>query len=848
VSILDLSPERWQKIQEILSKTESLDSGLREKAIEDLCGDDLELRDQIKLFTDESASEESFLDSPITALGNEKLWQNLDQQFDHFVGKNLGGYKIISELGRGGMGAVYLAERDDGEFEQTVAIKVIKRGMDTDEIVRRFKYERQILAKLQHPNIARLFDGGVTEEGLPFIVMEFVEGIPIDQYASENGLSIKKRLELFQSVCDAVQYAHRNLIVHRDLKPGNILVDKEGRVKLLDFGIAKILEEEESDTIPLTKDEGKRLTPEYAAPEQIKGERVTPSTDVYALGVILFELMTGQRPYRFESKMIQEIERVIVESTPAKPSTVVTKDLGNDVSTFNVKGRAPSSIKKTLSGDLDAITLMALRKDPERRYASAAEFSADISAYLRGLPVLAQPDSLGYRAAKFVKRNKLAVAAGALLLLTLSGGIIATSNQARIARENEARAQGSKEFVLNTFLSISPDSVNSMPGFVPRANIVSKALDNLEQIEDSLDFADLAVAVAEISRVMGDTLDVNNANFLLERSLSIGVQEYGEEDPKILDALIGLIYLRLDQHLPREAYDLSLWANRIMPSRLEDPERYIRSIIAFATVSIWRSRQDEAKKYLEEALSFEDISPRHKSLALKEYLKFHYNFSAQNKPEIERALTTFTNSQPENYLRPGELAEAWQLMGQNLVALQRCKESLAAHERSLGLYQSTYGDKNLTTLDSRLSFAFSMIDCGFAERALLEIDAVQTIQEEFKISTGWSKYRSLAGALAYIELKRFPEAKIQFDQFLVDEKPNPSYIKNLDVDEMPSGASLEALFTEAQIHDGLCESSAADSLLSRLDSVATALGPERSRLAAADEIDVYNRTRPKCKE
>jgi serine/threonine-protein kinase len=326
------------------------------------------------------------------------------------------------------MGRVYLAERADGQFEQRVALKLIKRGMDSDEIHRRFLAERQILARLSHPNIARLLDGGVTETDQPWFAMEYVNGVPITTHCKQLGLSVRQRLKLFEDVCDAVRYAHQNLIVHRDLKPSNILVTTGGVVKLLDFGIAKLLDETPGELSQVGT--GLRaMTPEYAAPEQVRMEPVTTATDVYALGAVLYEVLTGRRVQSFSRPTPVEIERVVCDVEPANP------DLGTD---------------------LDTILLKALRKDPARRYPTADAFAEDLRRYAVGLPVHARPDTVRYRAGKFIRRHRLGVAGAAAIMLSLVGGLTAAAWQARLARHEAARAGEVKNFLIRLFQVSDP--------------------------------------------------------------------------------------------------------------------------------------------------------------------------------------------------------------------------------------------------------------------------------------------------------------------------------------------------------------------------------------------------------
>jgi serine/threonine protein kinase len=340
--------------------------------------------------------------------------------------EQIGVYKIVHEIGRGGMGAVYLAERADKHFKKHVAIKVVKRGMDTDYILRRFRNERQILANFDHPNIARLFDGGTTESGLPYFVMEYVEGEAIDKYCNAHQLDITQRLNLFQQVCSAVSYAHRNLVIHRDIKPSNILVTSDGIPKLLDFGIAKILQPDASSDLTVT---GLRfMTPEFASPEQAQGLQVTTATDVYSLAIVLYLMLTDRSPYHLKSRSITEVAKIITETQPLVPSAIITSGIKPASPEINSKipEGTPERLRKRLRGDLDNIVMMALRKEPERRYQSVEQFSEDIRRHLSGLPILASKDTFAYRTSKFIQRNSIAVgiALFAFFAILISGGTI----------------------------------------------------------------------------------------------------------------------------------------------------------------------------------------------------------------------------------------------------------------------------------------------------------------------------------------------------------------------------------------------------------------------------------------
>jgi eukaryotic-like serine/threonine-protein kinase len=457
-----VSPERWERLQSLFHAAVPLEAPAREEMLAAACGGDDDLRAQVHRLLAAHERPGGIIELPVVADAQEEA---------SAVGRRFGPYRAVRELGRGGMGSVYLGERDDGQFEQMVAIKVIKRGMDTGQVLSRFRAERQILASLDHPNIARLLDGGTTSEGQPYFVMEYIAGQPIHHYADAHALTVSQRLELFLEVAGAVSYAHQHLIVHRDIKPLNILVTTEGVPKLLDFGIAKVLHAE-ADDATVTATGWRLFTPEYASPEQVEGRHATTVSDVYSLGVLLYELLTGRSPYRLKNRTPQDVAAAVCTSDPERPSTAVS-----DGGTFRASQRR-------LRGDLDTIVLTALRKEPQRRYQSVEQLAADIRRHLGGLPVQARPDTFRYRAGKFVRRNRVPVAAGTLVLFALIGGTVATAWQAREARAAQARAErrfNDVRKLANTVLFDYHDAIKDLRGATPvRERLVRDALGYLD--------------------------------------------------------------------------------------------------------------------------------------------------------------------------------------------------------------------------------------------------------------------------------------------------------------------------------------------------------------------------------
>jgi serine/threonine protein kinase/tetratricopeptide (TPR) repeat protein len=463
-----------ERLKEIFHSARELRPGERDAFLSGVCGADQQLRSEIEALLESDRAADDFIADPPARLVADAFGGSPDPPD---AGRMVGQYKLLEGIGSGGMGAVYLAERADEQFQMQVAVKLIKRGMDTDSVLRRFQHERQILASLEHPNIARLLDGGTTEDGVPYFVMEYVQGQRIDRYAEEHRLSIGERLELFRQVCSAVSYAHQHLVVHRDLKPSNILVTPAGVPKLLDFGIAKIIQPNDSAEALATITVVPIMTPEYASPEQIEGAPATTLSDVYSLGAVLYELLAGRPPYRLKNRSPQEIEKAISTAQIEKPSAVVSR---------------PDDARR-LRGDLDNIVRMAMRRETARRYRSVEQFSEDIRRHLTGRPVIAQPDTLSYRASKFLGRNRLAVSAAALLFLTLVGGIVATTWQARKATVQEQRARAEQaraerrfndvRKLANNVLFDYHDAIKNLPGATKvRERLVKDALNYLDSL------------------------------------------------------------------------------------------------------------------------------------------------------------------------------------------------------------------------------------------------------------------------------------------------------------------------------------------------------------------------------
>jgi len=479
-----MTPERWQEIRAVLYAASRLEGGARPRYLDESCAGDLELRDEVErllVAVDESGA---FLE-PVSrqSPGGPQL--------------RIGPYVVLDRAGRGGMGVVYHAVRDN-DYRQEVAIKVVRAGAETDFLIARFHLERQALALLNHPNIARLLDGGATPDGWPYLVMEWVEGKPITEYCSQNGLGVRERLRLFLDTADAVEHAHRNLVVHRDLKPSNILITSEGIPKLLDFGIAKIFSHECNDD-PGSLTAGTRLlTPEYASPEQLRGEVVTTATDVYSLGAVLYEILTGIRPLKIENRRPFDMEQQLCAREPLAPSVV---------------SRPGGVAARELRGDLDNILLKAMQEDPERRYGSVSQFAEDLRRYLQGMPVIARKVTFWYRIGKFTRRNRVTVMAGALVLTAIASGAATTLWQARVAVAQRAKAErrfNEVRKLAHSVLFEFDDAIKTLPGSTSaRSLVVKRALEYLDYLasearEDRSLQMEIASAYQRVGEVQGD--------------------------------------------------------------------------------------------------------------------------------------------------------------------------------------------------------------------------------------------------------------------------------------------------------------------------------------------------------
>ena len=551
-----MNPDRWKRLKALYADAQSLDPAELTEFLDRACGDDPAMRAEIESLLDAEENAGPFLEAPAA----EILMAETQASAVTPIGRRFGAYRVLSEIGRGGMGVVYRAVRDDDAFHKEVALKLLHTGLDSGYFEERFRRERRILASLEHPNIAGLLDAGADESGRLYCVMDLIEGSPIDVHCRERGLDIRARIELVRTACTAVALAHSRLVVHCDLKPANHLVTADGTLKLLDFGIAKLLAPDLADSSPAAPATGWWMTPEYASPEQVRGEPVTTATDVYALGVMLYELLTGRRPYDLGSRSAEEMLRAICEHEVARPSQAVIRTLPGDpaerAAVASPAGPPDGNLRRlrrSLEGDLDTIVMRAMAKDPARRYTSVVQLSEDLRRHLTGLPIRARPDRLAYRARKFLGRHRAASAATLIAFVSLGGGLVTTVQQARVARAERAVAERRFDEVrrlAGTFVFEIEGLVAGLPGSTPvRKRIVEVGLEYLERLEreagdDVVLQAELAGAFERIAAVQGgvgvaNLGDAEGAIGSQRRAVALREAIAGS-DPADLDARLSL--------------------------------------------------------------------------------------------------------------------------------------------------------------------------------------------------------------------------------------------------------------------------------------------------------------------
>jgi len=643
-----MDPERWRRVEELFHRVLGVEPSQRAALLARECAGDDDLRAHVERLLE--------LDERPNELVDRFESGAFLPTADPLIGREIGPYRLAALIGIGGMGVVYRAQRIDGLFDREVAIKLIRIEFASPTLVRRFEVERRTLAALNHPNIAQLLDGGTTPEGRPYLVMELVLGTPIDRFCDEHRLSVEERLRLFVRVCRAVHFAHQNLVVHRDLKPGNILVDAQGDPKLLDFGIARLLAETSARTDTLTLTGAPVLTPDYASPEQLMLGPVTTAMDVYSLGVIAYELLAGRRPFETENLPPIEWQRAVIERAPKRPSTgafdphpsapgASIRDFVEEMA--ERRNATPRSLERRLRGDLDRIVLMALRKEPERRYGSAKELADDVEAHLAGLPVRARPDSVAYRAAKFVRRNRLAVALAVAVFLSLVIGIIASRRAEQRARGQAIHArieadsfQHISEFLLDDFLSSTETAADA-------ARERQTVLDHAARVrrehnqEDHLR-ANLLDSLGRVAQRLGS---FDDAEPLIREALDIRERAFGPTSLETALSLRSLGLLQRDRGDAVAAADTLSRALVLHRERAQETHTDVASIANdLAGVLRELGRLAEAQALVDEALALRRAAGGAslnvaESLALSARIAWDFGDSAAAAVRYEEALT-----------------------------------------------------------------------------------------------------------------------------------------------------------------------------------------------------------------
>lgn len=755
-----MTPERWRQVKEIFAGASEIDAAHVGAYLDEACGSDTALRAEVVSLLGAHAAEDAIVDRPATAQAIGELFA---AEEDRWLGRRIGPYEIVAQIGHGGMGAVYRARRVDAAYDKEVAIKLVPGGFQGAYVLQRFRAERQILASLEHPNIARLMDGGATEDGTPYLVMELVEGQPLDRYVTERDLGLRERLEIFLSVCTAVSYAHQRLVVHRDIKPGNILVTADGMVKLLDFGIAKLLQPVGLEVGPApTVTMMRSLTPGFSSPEQILGKAITTTSDVYSLGVVLYLLLTGRSPYRSALDSAEDAIREICNTEPMRPSAAVRA----------LAGAAAQSPGR----DLDAIVLRALRKEPDKRYESVERLADDVRRYLQGQPVNARGDDFVYRTGKFARRYRLQIGAAALLLATLVTATFVSLREASIAEAQRARAErhfAGVRGLANRFLFEFHDAIKDLPGSTTaREQLLGTALEYLETLsaeagDDHALRLELAAAYEKVGDIQGEAYGAATASNPVAASKSYAqaialLEPIVAADPAAYAARSALarVTLRLSRLMvllekPDEAAKLTGLAVTMSEALLRDqPDDAVRAVLADAyTVHGFTIDMTEGQDGTGVAFA-------RKSVAILEDLE------RRNPQDLEAAYKLAT----------AYSSLAITVLGKNVVA-ENLEESLNLHRKASAvderLVAATDG-KNTKYLRAllldRFNVAFVLNEIGDHRGALEAARKAQQLLPALRADPNNKQARIDGANLAWplgralLELGRIEEARTVFQQ------------------------------------------------------------------------------------
>jgi serine/threonine-protein kinase len=683
-----------KRADEIFGDALELNGDDRDRFVDAACAGDTALLAEVRSLLAAHADSQRFLEVPVARLADVD-----DARSDPMIGRTVGPYRIVRPLGSGGMGRVYLAERA-GDFLQRVAVKLIVRGAYDDEAFRRFRNECRVLALLEHPNIARMIDGGTTDDGAPYIAMEFVDGVPIDGYVEERSLSVRERLFLFLDVCAAVEHVHRHATIHRDVKPGNILVSREGSVKLVDFGIARVLDAAEG-AAERTATIHRVMTPAYASPEQLRGEALSTASDVYSLGVVLFRLLTGTLPFDTHSRSDRELERVVSTEPPPRPSDAIRSDTRDTAGT-----RATS---RQLRGDLDTIVLTALRKEPERRYRSAGEFADDVRRYLEGRPVAARQDSAAYRARKFVSRHAALVTGSAVvLLIAISAAIVgfslyrraerervASLDAQRIAEGNARTAERVTGFLVGLFEDTDPNNTGS------ELTATQMLTRGTERVESELDDEPRAQArllrtLAEVWRRRGD---LEQAGALCERAVAAARSSGDAYETAECLTEQGMYFERVKEYPRALAVFLEAESLTVAAGKVEN-QKFARLLNGIGMAYLGLGDLRGARPYMQRS------TERRAAVIGADNVEMAYYYL--NLAEVHRELGQYREAEPlyararalrEANLEPNhpQLAFTYLVCGAFMNTTGRASEARPLLERALEIQLASLGERHFYT-------------------------------------------------------------------------------------------------------------------------------------------------------
>ena len=735
--------DRWRQISKLLEATLDLEADERTSFLTEKCSEDQQLRREVESYLRADEAMGDFIEKPLFCWRRQEAVP---------PGSRIGAYKIARPIGHGGMGVVYLAERSDDVFEKQVAIKVLRHGIDTEEIIRRFREERQILANLEHANIARILDGGTTEQGLPYFVMEYVEGSPIDRYCHERRLSVREILELFRSVCSAVHMAHQNLIVHRDLKPTNILVTSQGVPKLLDFGIAKILRTGGA-SLARAEHELSLMTPDYASPEQVLGQPITTASDVYSLGVLLYRLLAGRHPYSLENCERWEIVRIISEVEPMRPSVVVahgsrgTKKDNFERDLRDIRNRYLKSRSRLLTGDLDQIVLKSTNKEPRHRYASVAEFSEDVRCHIEGFPVSAREGAFAYVAGKFIRRHWLRLATATLLILV----IVFAATTVGMWRQADRERRLKNDFVgfLDLLFLYSTSDLTSGEELEALA-VLDRVEEKLDELEVELPFQ--AEILESMSRIYLDRGLYEEARAPLEGALRIRRQldpRGGPKKARILNNLAGQFLHLREYEKAEELYREALAMKRELTPEEAD---IAKAISKLATIRLSRREFDAAAELYWMALEIReriygpggpDVATNLRDLGYLFYLQGDFEAAEplfRQALEIRRTVFGAQDKRVAEVL--GDLGRTLHARGRHHNAEELFIECLAIRRRRLG-------DGHPHVAYTRRDLAALLVDMGELRAAQGLLNQAIAILRQTEEADSWqlAESNSVRGAL-----------------------------------------------------------------------------------------------------